>query len=318
MNTTLRPQKGPQRLNLMHNAITQVVVLMVVYLLLLFVLPIGQENIDHYNLTMLEYKVLRFAIVAPSLLVWLAAFIGYSTFQKYAEIVKATPEGESYYQLARGCAWLAWSLPVVSFVSLICSSLFYAYPAFHAASIIITNYSDLILAFISFSLIGVGSRELLKVADLRLKLASARLIVVLFLIIGVLYCFLTFSHFDLHDLGSSHNPYYLPLWLMAIGVIIPYLYVWFVGLLSAYEISLYSKNTTGVLYKRALRLLATGIVTIIVSSIALQYLNGIEPRNGHLLLTPKLLLTVLFRVISGLGFITLSVGTVRLKKIEEV
>jgi hypothetical protein len=105
---------------------------------------------------------------------------------------------------------------------------------------------------------------------------------------------------------------------MVVSVIIPYLYAWFVGLLAAYEIMLFSRHSKGVLYRQSLSLLALGLVVIIASSIALQYMNSIQPRVGHLMLSYHLIITSIFRIIGGGGFVLLAVGANRLKKIEEV
>ncbi|PIZ63149.1 hypothetical protein COY17_01230 [Candidatus Saccharibacteria bacterium CG_4_10_14_0_2_um_filter_52_9] len=97
------------------------------------------------------------------------------------------------------------------------------------------------------------------------------------------------ANFDLGSLASAKNPYFLPVWLVVVSVIIPYLYAWFVGLLA-----------------------------VIFSSIALQYLNGIRPSPGYLTLDYRLLLTLIFRILGGAGFVMLIIGAGRLKKIEEV
>lgn len=307
-----------RKFGLTYNALTQAAGLIIVYVILLFVLPVGHETVGSYRPGPIEYKLLRFSVTLPSLLVWLAAFAGYATLKQYARLLQSAPEGKHYARLANGCTWLAWSLPISSLVSLISSSIFYVWPPFHAASIIITNYTELALPLVAFTIIGAASSRLVSGADIRLRLASTRLIILVFLAAGILYCYLTISHFNLHNLNSTANPYHLPIWLMVITVIIPYLYTWFVGLLATYEITLFSRHTQGLLYRRALKWLVTGLVTIITSSMALQYLNGVEPRTGHLLLNYRLFITVLFRVTSGIGFILLSIGALKLKKIEEV
>ena len=96
---------------------------------------------------------------------------------------------------------------------------------------------------------------------------------------------------------------------MIVSVIIPYLYAWFIGLLAAYEILQFSVNTPGLLYRRALLYLVTGLVAVIVSSIALQYINSVVlPRTGDLLFNYKLLLTLVVRVVSGIGFFVMAIG----------
>jgi hypothetical protein len=134
----------------------------------------------------------------------------------------------------------------------------------------------------------------------------------------VLYCYLTFRQFNPGSLGSTHNPYFLPIWLLLLTVIIPYLYAWFVGLLAAYEITSYSQQVRGVLYKQALHLLVGGLVAVIAGSILLQYISSVDPSPGHLVLDYRLLLVVLFRIVIGIGFVLIAAGANRLKRIEEV
>ena len=305
-------------LSLTYRAIQQAAALIVLYVILLFVLPIGKDALNAYHMTMFEYRIIRFAIAIPVLLVWLAAFTGFSTLRQYAGSLSQTAEGEHFERLATGCAWLAWSLPITALTSLILGSLASKAPGFQGTSVIVTNYVNLLLPLVAFSIIGIASRGLVSQANLKISLASAQIIILLFLTAGVLYCYLTFSHFNLSDIGSTHNPYHLPIWLMAISVIIPYLYAWFVGLLAAYEITLLSKQVRGLLYRRSLQWLIGGLATIIVSSIASQYVSGVSPVGGHLIFDFKLVMIVLFRILGGAGFLALTYGALKLKKIEEV
>ncbi len=318
MDVTVSKSARFSIVNPTYRALRHAIILVVVYIVLLFILPISKDTMHTYNLTTFEFRVINFAVALPTLLVWLAAFMAYATLRQYAHSLKATAEAEHFDKLATGCAWLAWSLPVTGLFSLILSSLDSPWPGFHNASIILINYLDLLMPLIAFSVIGIASRGLVSQANVKLSLASARIIILLFLTAGVLYCYLTFRHFNLNNLGSNDNPYYLPVWLMVLSVMIPYLYAWFVGLLATYEITLLSKQVQGLLYRRALQLLVGGLVIIIISSIAMQYLNGVAPRVGHLELDYKLVATVVFRIIGGAGFLVLTVGALKLKKIEEV
>jgi hypothetical protein len=99
---------------------------------------------------------------------------------------------------------------------------------------------------------------------------------------------------------------------------VPYLYAWFVGLLAAYEIALYNRGVKGVLYRQSLYLLVLGLVMVIFSLVSIQYLNGLSPRIGHLVINYKLPLTTTLKIIGGAGFILIATGAVKLKRIEEV
>jgi hypothetical protein len=307
-----------QTAQLTTQALQRAAGLVLVYVLLILLLPASHATIRAYHLSTLEYHTILFAVTLPSMLAWLAAFFGYAKLRQYVYSIRKTPEGAYFDKLATGCAWLAWSLPLAAILSLLLSGLANQWPSFYPTSIILSNYLNLLFPLIAFSIIGIASRGLVNQSKLKFSLTSVRVIMVLFLIVGVLYCYLTFKHFDLTSLGSTHNPYFLPIWLMVLSVIIPYLYAWFVGLLAAYEITLFSQEADGVLYRQALRLLVLGLIVVIASSIALQYMSGIRPRVGHLIFGYQIVVTSIFRLIGGGGFVLLAMGASRLKKIEEV
>ena len=299
-------------------AFQQVALLILVEVSLIFVLPANQAALRLYHLSPLEYHIILFAVTLPTLVTWWAAFLGFATLRQYVYAIQATPEEPYFSKLALGCSWLAWSLPASAILMLVLSAAADQWPAFYSSAVIISNYANLALSLIAFTIIGGASRGLVNQAKLKFSLASVRSIILLFLLAGVSYCYLTFRHFDLTSLNSTHNAYYLAIWLMVISVMIPYLYAWFSGLLAAYEIDLFSKHTDGVLYRQALRLLVIGLLTIIVSFVALQYMNSLHPDIGPLSLIYQMVLTSLFRVTSGVGFVMLALGASRLKKIEEV
>lgn len=304
--------------NSTSRAIVQYCLLASLYIGLILILPASQRSMREYMLSPIEYRVLYLAVSTPFLISWLAAFIGYSKLHEYAEAISDTPEGSSFMRLARGCAWLAWGLPIQNFITLILNTFAYSHSGFHPAAIIISNYTGLVLPLIALTIISGASKSLTESAHLTFSAAKARSIIWMFVTAALVYCYLTFQRFDLSSFGSTKNPYYLPLWLMVISVIIPYLYAWFIGLLAAYEITLFSRNVRGVLYRQALRILVLGLVAVVVGSIALQYLNSASPRLGYLALNYKLVLTSLFRVVGGAGFVLIAIGALKLKKIEEV
>lgn len=311
--TTSRETSSPTT-----RAVQHYIMLAVFYTILIFILPPSEATKQAYSLSTLEYRIVSFAIALPSLFVWLPAFVGYAKLREYAAAVRKTPEGIYFDQLAESCTWLAWSLPVSTIIPAILNAISYSHPGFHASSIIISNYVSLIFPLIGFSVMASASRGLLSNSKAKLSLANARMIILGFLLIGVLYCFSTFSHFDLTSIGSTNNPYYLPAWLMVVTITVPYLYAWFMGFLSVYELTLFSKNVQGVLYRQALALLVGGLFAVILSSVAIQYISSAEPRVGHLVLNYKFVLVSLFRIIGGGGFVLLAVGANKLKKIEEV
>jgi hypothetical protein len=307
-----------QTASLMSRPIASYALLAVSYCVLTLLLPVNHTTLQAYNLTTTQYRITQLLVIIPSLTIWFVAFLGYARFRQYASVVRTAREGGHFRQLARGCTWLAWSLPISAIATLILSAIGVRWPSLHATAIIISNYINLALPLIAFSLIGSASRGLVSDARLRFSLTNARVIMFGFLAAGVLYCYLVFRRLDLSSLGSTHNPFFLPIWLTVFTIIIPYLYVWFIGVLAAYEIAVFSKHTRGVLYRRAMSLLIGGLIAVIASSIALQYLNGVQPRLDHLVINYRLVLVVLFQCIAGIGFVLMAIGATRLKRIEEV
>jgi hypothetical protein len=288
------------------------------YILLIFVLPGNHATMDYYHLSAFGYRVVNAALAMPTIAVWFAAFWGYAKLREYSRAIAKSREGPHFARLASGCAWLAWSLPVTTLSSFLLNGIANKWPAFHPSAIIISNYCALVLPLIAFITISLAAREMIGKSRLNLGLTSTRLMMAFFLVGGLTYCFFIFRHFDLTSLASTHNPYFLPVWLMIISVIIPSLYAWFIGLLAAYEISLFGANVHGLLYRRALLYMVSGLVAVLLSSIALQYISSVVPRAGDLLFDYRLLLILVVRIVGGVGFFVLAIGANRLKKIEEV
>lgn len=301
-----------------QRVIRRYLVVAMLFVLLIFTLPANITVMREHSFSAIQYKVLLFAIAIPLLITWLAAFVGYARLQEYAKSLDNTPEGSSFQKLARGCAWLAWSLPVPTILSLLLNTYANTHHAFQPTSVIIDNYVNLVFPLIALTFVGGASRALTTSASLTFSVARARSIIIAFIVAGLLYCYFTFQRFDLTSLTSTANPYYLPLGLMVLTVIIPYLYAWFIGLLAAFEIATFSKNVKGVLYRQALRMLVLGLVAVVISSIALQYINTISPAATYINLDSKLILVSIIRILAGVGFVLIALGANRLKKIEEV
>lgn len=292
--------------------------LAIIYVILIFLLPVNHATMHAHHLSTFEFRMLLLALNLPTIVAWLAAFIGYAKLREYVQLVRKTPEGLYFDKLATGAAWLAWSLPIPAIIILLLNGIANDWGNFYPATIIIGNYLRLVFPLIAFSIIGVASRGLVGLAKIKFGFASSRIIAVLFLGAGVLYCLLTFKHFNPSSLTSTANPYFLPIWLMVLTIIVPYLYTWFVGLLAAYEITLFSRETHGVLYRQALRLVVLGLVVIIASSIALQYIRGVQPRIDRSTLDYYMVLSSVSHLIGGSGFVLMAIGAERLKRIEEV
>ncbi len=297
----------------------QCVIWGILYIALIFILPPNVATMTRYHLSALAYKVATTTLALPELASWLAAFWGYSKLKSYASVIAASRDNTSFHRLALGGAWLAWSLPITATLKLIFGAMTTtSQPGFHSASVIIYTYVALVFACIAFSFIAQSAKDIASFYRIHISLKSSRLIMLIFLLFGILYCFLIFQHLTPLNLTSAHNPYFLPVWLLIISVTIPYLYAWFIGLLSAYQILLTSYRVHGLLYAKALQLLIIGLMIVIVSFIGLQYVTSVVPQNYDVVFNLQLLIGHAVRIINAIGFLTIALGANKLKRIEEV
>jgi len=294
------------------------ILLSVIFLLLAAVLPANKQVSQLYHLSSFQYHLLFFLVILPLLLLSFLAIYAYAMLHNYANSIEKTPEGHDFKLLAGGCRWLAWGLLIPAIIEIILDSIANVRPGFHAVAVTVTNYLYLLVPLVAFSLISSGSHGLLSRTKKQLSIANAKSLIMVFVLIGVAYSLLIFRHFMGISIGSTNNPYYLPLWLMLITMVIPYLYAWFIGLLAVYEIILFSRQSRGVLYQQALQQVAYGLVIVIASSIALQYVSSIVPSTGHLVLNTSLGAMYAIRLAAVVGYILIARGAIHMKKIEEV
>lgn len=292
--------------------------LSVLYLLLVFVLPANTETLDTYNLSATAYHVIMFAAAIPTLIIWLTAFYAATELGRYAKQVRSSKEGKYFIRMAQGVGLLAWSLPIMSIIALIFSSIANVNDGFDKFSVIASNYIYVYLPLAAFTILNTGSHGLLKHVRVFDNLFVSKIFGLGFIITAATYCMLLFQQVDLDHAGSIDNPYYLPAWILLFTLTIPMIYSWFLGALSAYEIAIYSYKVKGVFYKKAFLYLAFGIFAVVFSLIAQQYITSIQPRVGHLVVNYALIANIIFRLIGAVGFIMLAVGASKLRRLEEL
>ena len=294
-------------------------ILTAIFFLLVAILPANTSVMQDYGLSTHQYHILLFLVELPLAAVWFAAFFGYARLSQYAASVSNTAEGRGYEKLARGFKWLAFGLVIPSIVSLIVNAIADKHPNFHATAIITSNYLTVFFALVAFSIISNASRTLNHYKKQPDGLVSNKSILLLFVTLAVAFCYLIFRHVAIAaGITSSDNPYYLPIWLLMVTLVIPFLYAWFVGLLAAYDLGQLAKHSKGVLYKQAVHLLAGGVSIVIASLIAIQFLRSVIPRTGHVSLNLVLVTIYLIYIVNVIGFAMISVSASRLKRIEDI
>jgi hypothetical protein len=289
-------------------------IFVVLFLLVVLVSPANSDTLSRYHLSQASYRILLFATVGiPAFLTWYAAFYGYEQLESYTSTIAKTKEGEAFEFLRRGSKWIALYLPIVTIVSMILLGIANAASFFRGAALIISNYVAVILSLIAFTLVSTGARKIANVDNARPSLTKTRLVTFLFIVMGLLYSYFITKHAS----GNAH-PYYLSPLLMLLTVVLPYFYAWFMGLLALLDIDAYASKVPGILYRKALRLLSCGLLTIIVSSILLQYINSANTNRGRLIFGSELLMRYALYATISAGFLLVGSSAKKLQQIEKI
>lgn len=253
----------------------------------------------------------------PYIIIWFAAFYAYDRLKAYSDSIKNSPESHGFTLLTIGCGWLAYVLPVSAMIVMLLRSISLNNPDFVPTATIISNYMYLVLSIVGFTILAKSARSLSEYSQLRIKPHQTRLLIASFALLGVIYCYSVLITLDIMTPEAVSNLFYLPIWLIVISLVIPYLYSWFTGLMAAFEFFLFSRHSKGVIYRKAILMVGVGIATVIAASIAVQYLHIINPQNESSYLNASLALSYLIGFIASLGFGMIAVGAIRLKRIEE-
>jgi hypothetical protein len=309
--------KLPYGKYLIHPIYNYLGLVLVLFGLVIF-LPASKVVMARYHLSSHQYHILLLTTELPLIVMWFAAFYGYQKFREYAVSIINTREGTVYEGFAKGFYWLAWGLALPPLFGVIFNSIANKYQNFYEASIILENYFYLLFPVIAYSIMSRSAQKLFTLNKARAPELSSRLLLLIFVMLATFYCYLTFRYLDLQHLSSTNNPYYIPGWLLILTMVIPYLYAWIVGFIGAYQFGVYSRQVKGIIYKRALENVATGIVLVIAGSIGYQYIHTVVPRTGRLSLNTLLLGTYGLYAFITLGFMIATHGVMRLKRIEDI
>ncbi len=283
------------------------------YIVLSLTVTVNPKTLDTLNLELAQYRLLLFAVIIPYVLIWFAAFYAYLKMNQYTALLGDARERPAFKEISRGIQVMAWGLALPAIIGVILRAIGVKNPGFESTAIIISNYLTLLVPLIAYTLIGNGSHKLAVLSKANITRNGFRLFILTFIVLSVYYTFLS-----LYSRKFNDNPYHLSRNLMILTIIIPYLYAWFIGFLSCYELLSFARKIKGLLYKRALNLLTSGIAIMIVSSIFIQFINIIFANDSSTSLGSILILVYVLLITEAIGFILIANGAKSLKRIEEI
>ncbi len=289
------------------------------YIVATLSIPADPATLAKYSLTENQGRLLSFTIMLPFILIWMVAFYGALRFKQYTESIKQSDDGRMLNRMADGHIVLAFSLPITTLAGSFLSYISVRSPDLVPEAVIIRNYLSIILSITAFALIGEGAKGLASLIKKKTAIPYKYLLLIGFVVLATTYIYLIFNNpsRQFAEGDTQRAAYYLPDWLIAISIILPYLYVWYLGIRSTTNINIYRKGVSGRIYKPFLGSLVTGLGCVVFSSVLFQFLVAASDSLAHLDLKPLLLLVYVLLISIAAGYIIIARAIQRLRKIEE-
>lgn len=296
------------------------ILLSVIYVVLNLTVPFQEHVLTRYGLNAQQARILQLSVYLPYAVIWFTAFWGSSRLKKYALMIERSKDGKALSSIADGLTLVAISMPVNAILSTVTA---YARTYWQDAVPLLTistRLVDIAFSLLAFLMIYKGATSLLNIIKTKTRSIYEYLFLSLFLVIGTTFTFLTlkspFRQFP--DPETGRAVYYMPDLLLLITIIIPSLFIWYMGLSAAYMVQAYRQNVKGVLYRQTLGFLASGLLFVITSRILMRYLNSVSQVLDNASLKFILIIIYLLLLVTAAGFVLIARGTKNLKKIEEV
>jgi hypothetical protein len=292
------------------------------YTLAVFLTPIDHALLVKYHLSLTGVRILDVLIIAPLLIIWTAAFYGFSVFDNYAKLIRRDKDGAAFHDIARGVTILAIGLALASLLS--AGIGYYAHYHLNAVKIqvMVNSYFTMLVTLTAFIFMYRGASRLCKLTRKRHHISGNLIFNIIYIIFASLYTYLFVAHLaaakDVPLTTVSHAAYYAPTWLLIPSFLITYLIAWYLGSLTVYLLVFYTKHVGGTLYANALRYLSYGIVAVIAGSIIIQALTVFTGQLQTLSTSTLIILIYVLIAIISAGYIPIAIGAKKLAKIETV
>ncbi|MDQ3123263.1 MAG: hypothetical protein M3Q14_01080 [bacterium] len=290
-------------------------VLLATYIILAFGLPTDPKVLSRYELSQTEARLANLTVVLPFTLIYLTALYGFVRFSRYAESVQDSKEGPNLVRIARGLMILALSLPLGSVVSTLNTFIRHRYPHWATETIVIRNYLALIIAFIAIYFIAQGIEGLYHTLN---KRTVSELPFYGFLLPVSLASIFTWLITMQHNSSGTVQTYDLPDGVIIATLVIPYTFIWCVGIRAAIQLYDYQASVKGTVYRVALQNISKGIAVLIFTSVFLQFLTTLSEQLNRLSLTPILVIVYILIILYAIGYGFVARGAKKLSQIEEV
>ncbi len=291
-----------------------------VYAVAGMVAPIDPVGSARYDLSPTEIYLIRISFQIPILILWGALFYGTFRFWQYTKSISGSPEASGFHAIGLGLSVLIAGLVLPSYVGLLEAY----FPNEENIQRIVTTvnlYSSIGFSFIAFIFFLVGGKRLITLIPEHFLVSKA---VVISGVTGVffagIYAFFLFNNPDRlvpTTEGVTRPAYYLgsDFWIL-VGVVMPYIIVWIVGLLSVSYLRHFSRFVHGVVYQKAFRAIARGVTSLVLLSVGLQILAQTGAFFAHTSLATILIIIYALLAAIAVGYLFIAQGARELGKLE--
>lgn len=294
------------------SVLKQFLVLVVIYFATVFAIPADADTLHKYHISAAQLHALDAVLVVPLLIILAAAFYGYARLKEYADIIKDSEDGRQISLLANGIGVIAYGLIISGIISNTLNAFAVHHRGLKVIEIILSNYIGIAYLGAALFLISIGTKGLMNIAKYRPSLRAIHGLVGVLIIIAVIYTYFIFEN----PRSTLWSIFHLPLWLIVTTIVIPYIYLWFAGLLASFELLMYTKRLRGLIYKQSWRWVALGLGLIMIMEITLQFLNALTSGYSSLTIKALFFAALLIFIVMAIAFLMIAKGARGLRKIE--
>lgn len=297
------------------------VVLGGVYIWQVMAIPSNQASIAKYQLSLGTLQLLRLSVLVPVLAVWLIALTGYIRIDRYASLLKSSKEYLVWRNIANGLLVLALSLPLGSIIANWTSSIYHNNPSLTAPMTIVYNYISLVFLLVAIGFIYRGTWLMYNGSVVKKSAwPFGAYYFLAIVIISSLFVYLNFSNPTRQFPASADSvaAYFLPDWLLAVTILIPYNIIWYLGIRSVEHVHAYKHFVRGKIYKSSYTSLAIGLATVVLSWAAIRFFTVLVTAFSEVTLKYLLALIYVLLFMIGFGYFMIAHGAKKLTKIEEL
>jgi hypothetical protein len=268
-----------------------------------------------FDLSSSQMLLLKLTIIVPVLVIWLIVAHGAGTLKRYTGLIQGGSEYPAINGIAIGVAWAAVYLIALGLPGALIP---YFRNSSSISDIVATqNYLPLVLSAVAFVMLYLGSRRLAALAKFDTWTPGSLLVGLIYLIFAAGLTILFSVHPDLvGENVTTSLTHYESRAMLVFTLILPYLVVWFLGVVACINIIKYSRHIKGTIYRGALGNLVVGILGVVAFGIVLQLLQLYSPALTGYGLGVILLILYGIIVLYGLGFGFIASGSRKLIRIE--